>query len=542
LSGKADRENRIKVPFGIVAGTVPVLLIGLFHTGDIEEAIGECNDLFLRRDYRLLLLFLAALLIVSGYFLLKRDVRPERMFFFTGLVLGLLFMTVMPGLSAPDEISHYITAYRLSSRMTGHAELDETGRHIQVRADDYVLEDQDLKRAETPADQKIVTSVLGDPVEEITYRRIHHWNELYPHREGTADSYQADVRTTPLVYVPQAAGISIARIFGFGSLSLLFLGKFFNLLIYLFLTAAAIRRIPFGKEVLFGTVLLPMTISLSSSMSYDTMILGTAFFLTAEFLYLAYGADRVKISDLVLLCVLTAVLGPCKMVYSLLIFLFFLIPGKKFGGNRRKVLSFLLLAAVLILSMVLVNAAVIRSYAAVSQDGAVVQADRAGYSAGELLSRPGFILKMLGSTFVLQGERLHLGMIGEWLGNLDPVLGTPYFITVMFTLGLIALSLKKPGESQKMSGCARAWTALILLGIVLLTAGAMFVSWTTRDSAVIEGIQGRYFLPVLPLFLLILKNDCIVQTGDRSRGVLYSFICMDAYVLLHLFVTAALRL
>ena len=45
------------------------------------------------------------------------------------------------------------------------------------------------------------------------------------------------------------------------------------------------------------------------------------------------------------------------------------------------------------------------------------------------------------------------------------------------------------------------WIAAVAALVMLLTAGAMLVSWTSRDSMIIEGLQGRYFLPVLPLFL-----------------------------------------
>jgi uncharacterized membrane protein len=241
------------------------------------------------------------------------------------------------------------------------------------------------------------------------------------------------------------------------------------------------------------------------------------------------------------LCVLIAAMGPCKMVYSLLLFLFFLIPADRFRSTGLRILSFAVLAASLAGAIFLVNAGLITSYATASE-GAVVQITKQGYTVSELLHRPVFILQMLCQTLVYQGEQMHLGMIGQWLGNLDPVMGVPYFICALFGLGLLALAFKKPGESQKLKVPARLWAGLLILGIVLLTAGAMLIAWTERDSKVIEGLQGRYFLPLLPLFLLIIKNDRIVLTADRNREILYAFVCMDGYALLRLYATACLRL
>ena len=93
-----------------------------------------------------------------------------------------------------------------------------------------------------------------------------------------------------------------------------------------------------------------------------------------------------------------------------------------------------------------------------------------------------------------------------------------------------------------MSGPARAWTLLIAAGTVLLTAGAMLVAWTTRGAQIIEGIQGRYFLPVLPLFLLPLRNSWIRLERNLGRTVLAMLFCMDVYVLLRVFALAAMRL
>ena len=114
------------------------------------------------------------------------------------------------------------------------------------------------------------------------------------------------VNTTPAAYVPQAIGISLARLLGLGSTALLFLGRLCNLLFFTGLTWLAMRRLPFGKEVLFGTALLPMTLHLSASFSYDVLIMGCMFWFTAVCLDLAYRQERVRVRDVVLLAALMA--------------------------------------------------------------------------------------------------------------------------------------------------------------------------------------------------------------------------------------------
>ena len=76
-------------------------------------------------------------------------------------------------------------------------------------------------------------------------------------------------------------GITLARALGLGSIGLLFLGRLFNLLFYTGMGYLTMRRMPFGKEVVFGVGLLPMTLNLVSSMSYDVMILAMTAYFTA---------------------------------------------------------------------------------------------------------------------------------------------------------------------------------------------------------------------------------------------------------------------
>ncbi len=607
-----------------LCGTVPVLAAGLYYAILLKDIAQQTGDMLPLKLYALLLpavlfgvaaaglvLFGAAAgLAISGKIRLLSG-RPGgrnfsraggigsaggigRFYFLAGLFLGVLFILVMPGLSAPDEMSHYLTAYRLSSRMLGKADLEPVTGLAAVRTEDYPLEDlSGVKTPAIPDDEEPAAEVLGNPVTYYTYRTIADWDLRYPEQGGMVISGLADVRTTPVMYLPQAAGMALVRAFGGSALSLVFAARFLNLLAFLLLTSAAICRMPFGREILCGVGLLPMTLHLAASMSYDAGILGCSFLLCAEIFRFAYGRAAgafVRGRDLLLLCVLTAALSPCKMVYSCLVLLFLLIPAERFPAGRRgaaqilvKIVCFCFLLAVSAGSIAAVNASIIRGYAAASQadasavgtvsettgqaitEGAVVTGEgevlRSGFTVSELVHRPFFIFRMVCSTFSLQSGEMIGDMMGMRLGNLDPLLGIPFFLALLFLLGLMLLSLKTetggsdPQTSEAGEGAhtgaspgaspgaeERLWIAAVAVLVMLLTAGAMLVSWTSRDSMIIEGLQGRYFLPVLPLFLLLLKNETVVLKRDISRGILYTFFCMDAYALLRIFTLACMRI
>lgn len=558
---------------GRLAGFFLLLFSGLYEFLKLRDVVIRTGD---QLPAKLYFVLLAGSLVLAGaagiLFFPGRDgkgVPLHRLYFFCGLVLGLLFQAAMPGLSAPDEVSHYITAYRLSNRLMGKPELTEDMGLVGVRAEDYRLEDlSGTKTLEIPDDEEPPAEILGSPVRYATYRTIADWDRRYPFDETVVSSGLPDVRTTPVMYLPQAAGISLARLLRFRAPALVFLAGFMNLLVFLLLTAEAVRRAPFGKELYFGAGLLPMSLHLASSLSYDAGIIGCIFLFTAEILRLAYGKIEggktegagpvIRFRDLLLIVVLIAVFGPCKLVYSVLVFLFFLIPKERFGKGRR-ILSFLVLFLALTFSMAAVNTSVIRSYVSAGNEekaavsaaeagesaGAAVSAEAAvkrGYPVSELIRRPVFIFRMVCDTFSSQSDELVMGMTGMWLGNLDPLLGLPFFAVLWYLAGLLVLAFRRPGEASPMGAGARLWCGLLVLGVVLLTAGAMLVAWTMRDAQIIEGIQGRYFLPVLPLLLMLMENGLVVTTKDLRLGVLYGFLCMDCFALLRIFVLACMRL
>lgn len=70
---------------------------------------------------------------------------------------------------------------------------------------------------------------------------------------------------------------------------------------------------------------------------------------------------------------------------------------------------------------------------------------------------------------------------------------------------------------------------------------SMLLAWTPVGSSVINGVQGRYLLPILPVLLLTLKNDHVVRTDWNDETLLYVMIGLDVYVALRIFSIVCLR-
>lgn len=541
------RDKGSAVPKGIkpvAAGLAVVFLLAAWHFLDVKDGSFETGRTWLRGWYGLAVCWGLVSLGVLGFFTLirKKDWRPEAFFAVSSLLLGLLFMVVLPPLSAPDEVSHYISSYQLSNRLLGKA-ADPEGR-VYIRLQDAWAEDMTDVLADDGSSESSEGEavIFGQTVEQDTYEvlKSRGLGGAEAESQEMVPSYQPPVRTTPLAYVPQALGISLGRLLGLGTLGLMFLGRIFNLLFYCGAGFLAVRRIPFGKEVLCGVGLLPMSLHLASSMSYDVMILALTGYFLAVCLDLAYRAEQVRLQDGIALAAVLAVMGPCKMVYGVIAGWCLLIPVKKFGGWGRWAASAVLVLGAFAVSMALVNLRTVVIYTGV-ENRYIIWADEPGYSFAQLVHNPLKVLRLCYNTLAGYGEQLYSGLIGGMMGNLDPVLNVPYVVILALTALLVILSLRKPGERLFITMKQKVW--IWFLGILCLGAlmFSMLLGWTPVSATMIQGVQGRYLLPLLPAFLLTVKNDRVVRTWGKDGGILFAMACMDVYAILRIFSIVCLR-
>ena len=71
---------------------------------------------------------------------------------------------------------------------------------------------------------------------------------------------------------------------------------------------------------------------------------------------------------------------------------------------------------------------------------------------------------------------------------------------------------------------------------------SMLLSVTPVGAQVIGGVQGRYFLPFLPILLMTVKNNSLVMARDQAREWRYAMCCANGYILLRIYSTVNIRL
>lgn len=159
--------------------------------------------------------------------------------------------------------------------------------------------------------------------------------------------------------------------------------------------------------------------------------------------------------------------------------------------------------------------------------GAYLAGENYGFSG--LLSDPVEFILLSVRTLFLSGAAFLENMLGMQLGWLDINLSGIVIYGLLFLMFLSVLQVENGCGRKGISVTGRQ--KLSYLAVILLSAGmvfvSMFISWTPRESMEISGIQGRYFLPLLPLFSKLAYGETITIKKDWSRKIQFAAVCFQ---------------
>lgn len=202
-----------------------------------------------------------------------------------------------------------------------------------------------------------------------------------------------------------------------------------------------------------------------------------------------------------------------KAVYAPLLLLVLLLPRSKFASRGQAVY-------VKVISMVLMLVAVGGILLDISGDINVIQDTRGdgADSAGQIafvLSHPltyfGYFISALWNGFqvyLLDSPRL----TWAYLGSCSGIWATFSLMLVLFT----CYTDNDTAFAQRVSWQQRIGLLLVAGIATGLMFTAMYVGFSAVGSSSFGGVQGRYMLPILPLFALLLSPNGVKNAMNKT--------------------------
>ena len=406
-------------------------------------------------------------------------------------IICLAYLTVFTPETIPDEAVHFDSAYQYSNIMM-----------------------LNLKNKSEKRTCDLTYTSSDSIINKDSYYKVSDHDELFCSNNQMQFVDDNLITNAPIAYIPAAIGITIARVLNLGPLYLYNLGRICNILMCFVLMYYSIKKIPFGKSLLFSLCLLPMVTHLVCSYSYDGMIIAMSFLLTSYLLNMIYLEDRISKKDFLIVFILSILLSPCKIVYASICFLSFLIPKKNMSEFKYKYLPQALCIIGAIFSIFIVQFANLS--VAGGQSNYITWADAPGYTLGWALANPSGAIHIFAKTIKKYGASYLTRMLGSSLGWLRVEI--PWYVILGFIVIIFMAMVNDKNEDIKIKNTHKVWTLMLCLGSSLLIMYSMFTGHTPQGWDVIEGIQGRYFIPLLPMFYLVIRNNFIIT--DERRDIL----------------------
>ena len=344
----------------------------------------------------------------------------------------------------------------------------------------------------------------------------------------------------PLEYAPQVLGFAISRLLSFNDVTTFMMGRFFNLLFYVVCLYISVKRVPRFK-LLFGlSGILPMAMQQAASLSYDTFINALSMVLLSSLLREIFSEGALTLCNLLYIFIPALLLAPAKGVYALFILLFIFIPKERFTGKCGKTGCFWLLFASCAAAFIAVSAP---SLLRIMHSTPPSYGDEGGesYTLRFFLTNPGDAFGIFKNSFNVYFSTWFAQAVGQSLSTC--LLELPTWIVPAFTALLILSAQNIDGNEilflfagfRYLEGfLPYFWggSSLLSAAVVLSFMATMFLTWIHNTDKIIVGVQGRYFIPILPLLMLSLNNKIVVLRKNIDRGMTVLAILLSARTVL----------
>lgn len=469
-----------------------ILVILLFYFNQHNALIGKVNSVKKIHSIIYVLFIVIAIIVIVS--ILKNRYEIERLFLMIIVPIGLIYTLLIPPGIVPDEWVHMHSAFSLSSQIMQK----ETNNQVTMRVEEYELYSRQI-------------TLPNNDYYDYVYNNLFSISENNKYMNIEVDSITLG---QIFAYFPTTLGVTVARLLNFGGVTTAYVGRLFNFIYYTIVTYFALKKIPFGKLLLFAVTMLPMTCHQMFSLSYDAVLNATSFFCIAYGMFFVYQSDKVEKKDIVLYSLGGLILLTVKgSAYAFIL----VIPilAKYFNPNGYEIAkkTKIIIFAIVITCIVLLNfrsfisTGTTSSLGTVSGENLVPWSGTPSYTLSSLLTDiPGTIMLFI-NTFIEKGVWYINTAIGSELGWLNILMPT-WTINVWIGL-LIISSFSEKSNNEVFTYEHKLLYFLIAAAVILVVMLAMALAWTPAGYQWIEGVQGRYYIPIIYLLLIWLQNTKI---------------------------------
>lgn len=376
-----------------------------------------------------------------------RDWKIENIFIVVFCVIGILYMIALPPFRMTDEYRHFIRAYEVAQ-----------GNII----------------SEQMSPEEIAVEMAG----ETTWKM---WIEKHSLALGDNWVYDSSIPSSysPFTYFTATIVLFFTKFFTDNLLVLVYAARLGQFIAVALLLYPAIKYAPSGKNLFVFFSLLPMCMQEFTALSGDALVIVLTIDVVVFVLYQRNRMNgKLSAREIVAMFLMVFFLGQCKCIYVFVCLLYFFIPKERFGGVYKKAIYAVLVGAI-------TSATILAWY---TRTGSInvtktVANNVVPFSFPEILAR----------TFAKHYKLYIASAMADSFGDLDihpNMIWTYLLLLILLYVGLLE-------DKKELNLNYRIRITMIISAVSsVLALFWVFSSWTSPETGITNGLQGRYFIPI----------------------------------------------
>lgn len=445
-----------------------------------------------------------------NYFVNTKKIKPEYFWLIISSIYILFVMFAMPPYQVPDEHIHYVNAINLSQTdFSKNLFTQFDAKEIYVPEDFGCIDYSKTQKLDKVNEFKDITECLKNQPNELKT----DWHVSSKSKLG---------------YIFTTIAYKIADILTDSPLILFYSGRILNTIVSIIMIFYAIKLAPRYKEILLSVAAIPMFIQELISYSYDAMLNSICIMVVAIILNLIYNEKSRVVPWFFILLIFGIIISDIKFIYLPIFLLLLFIPDKKF---KKKYMKWIYCIGLILLCYVIGKFTRWLVEYDPSEGVEIYTALQSKkFNFLNVKEHPWMIFSIAFYTIQYQTVFYLRGLFGFFGWFRYKFSDIIIFGCCLYMLYLL-LSNKKI-ESTKFKKIIVIIGLLISFGSIF---AAMYFGWSKPGLGYVEGVQGRYFFPILiPIMLLFLPKKEIFKQNEKINYWFINIILLQ-FVLLILF-------
>ena len=445
-----------------------------------------------------------------------RKMRLETLFLIIFLAFGVMFIAIVPPGWNTDETNH---VYRI-----------EQLAHGDLRSEKVVAPQSGLKAYGGLEPTNLVglfdqtgagkPGTVGNPDYKIPtnlYKTHPDITRLKDDGRRTVIDFSGAALYSPVAYAIYIPIFWLGKLLSLSFFWTIIISRLVGLILTGLAFFLAIKYMPMGKWIFFAVGLLPTIVAQAATVGADApQLIASVLFITYSTRKL-FEARKPELLDYGIFTILGAALLLVKFVYAPLLILLLAAPLIKNEYRNRKNVVLIGLTTIVAIIPGLIWMHLV-SYIDINSN------PQANFAAQKtfVLSHPLTYIRTMYYTFFTNAQAPLSNIFGSFVwGSVSLPAIYSYLASGAIFGSLFVRGKHEVSPSTLSKQSYRVWR-ITLLAVSLITgiliATALYVYSTTLHQSSIVGIQSQYFIPLLPIILLVLygntvKNQRAVKTG-----------------------------